>query len=125
MRISVAAGHVAGVSPGGGTVATGFGAGWAYEQTSDETHVLKLDPRTGKQIGITKFDGGSGAIATGGGAVWTLDTSNHLLTRIDPETSRITGPQSGVSSGDGSTLAVGDDAAWVARAKGVVTRVGF
>jgi len=125
-RIDVAGGHVnTGGAPLTGSVANGFGSAWSYgDDSPNGSRVLKLDPHSGKQLGITRFDGGSGVIATGAGAVWILDTSNGRLTRIDPKTSKIAGTQTAVTAGSDSRLAIGDDAAWITSSDSV-TRIGF
>jgi streptogramin lyase len=125
-RIDVASGHVStGGVPLTGSVASGFDAGWSYDDDEPTgARVLRLDPRNGRQLGITKLNGGSGAIATGAGAVWILDTSNQRLTRIDPKTSKIAGAQTAVPTGSDSRLAIGDDAAWFTSSD-AVTRIGF
>jgi YVTN family beta-propeller protein len=125
-RIDARTGRVA--SGGGvvfdGAIAAGEGFGWGYD--SDNSAVLRIDPRTQQERGRAEFEGGSGEIEVGAGAVWVLDQQNDRLWRIDPRTGRTRGSDTRVDAEDNSALAIGDDAAWVTQpSAGMVTKIGF
>lgn len=113
------AGRVAATIPLGadpGSVAVGSDALWVA--TADGT-VLRVDPRRKEVVGApVRFmdarEGENVTIRAGEGAVWVLDGSGGTLTRIDPETARVTGRLriGGILHG----AEVGAGSVWISRA---------
>jgi outer membrane protein assembly factor BamB len=72
---------------GGGDMAAGPGVLWVAsmrERTGRGT-VIRLDPRTGNQVGHPiELGGRLTALATGGGALWALDSAHGTLFEVKP-----------------------------------------
>jgi len=93
------------------------GAVWvASQRLVDSPWVGRVDPATRKVVASVKVGPGIKEIETGAGAVWILREGGELL-RIDPATNHAklvaTLDMSG-GAGEGRSLALTDEAAWVA-----------
>ena len=72
---------------GGGDMAAGPGQLWVASMRTKPSvgTVLRLDPRTGNQIGhAVELGGEVRALATGGGALWALDARTGTLFEVEP-----------------------------------------
>ena len=107
-------------------IAYGEGALWALTGESDT--IERIDPTTSalaESIPLGRIgEAGTGwryRVAAGEGAIWVLAPAS--LWRIDPTTSRVTGSVPLGHTEDGSSLATGGGAVWIATSQGVLLRV--
>jgi len=70
----------------------------------------------GEVTSFTQSEAAPGNVAVGDGAVWVLDNEAQTVSRIDPETKRIT--KTFKTRGVPSDLAVGEGALWIGNAGG-------
>ena len=108
-------------------VVSGAGAIWvAVTDDPDSGHVVRIDPATRTQtatirIGRASQDFGGTMIAASDSAVWVANAFDATVSRIDPDTNRVTAvvatdrvDDRGVIIGDRPhTVAIADDTVWV------------
>jgi class 3 adenylate cyclase/streptogramin lyase len=105
-------------------LAAGAGAVWLAVHRGGRLEVLEIGPELGDLRRRVRFGGqvddiglpGLRGLALGRGAVWVVDPSVGALWRIDPDSGRATKLAEGLSV---SSLAVGDDAIWLAGGLGL------
>ena len=107
-------------------IAYGEGALWALTGESDT--IERIDPKTSAVVETTSLRGigesGTGwryRMAAGEGAIWVLAPAS--LWRIDSTTKRVVGSVPLEHSEEGSSVATGDGAVWIANHEGTLLRV--
>jgi streptogramin lyase len=95
-----------------------IGEGTVWVATAEGT-VLRIDPRRNEVVGapirfMEAREGENVTVRAGEGAVWVLDGTGGILTRIDPETARVTGRLRIGGILNGAT--VGEGSVWITRA---------
>jgi hypothetical protein len=72
-------------------IAVGEGAVWVLGRDRRRDVVLRIDPRSGREIRRTRFRASVDleGLAAGLGGVWTVSPSTGMLYRIDPRSSRV------------------------------------
>jgi DNA-binding SARP family transcriptional activator/DNA-binding beta-propeller fold protein YncE len=107
------------------TIAYGEGALWALTGESDT--IERIDPETNAVVAtiplgrIGETSGWRYRIAAGEGGVWVLAPAS--LWRIDSTTTRFVGSVPLDRSEEGSSVATGDGAVWIAKPDGVLLRI--
>jgi DNA-binding SARP family transcriptional activator/DNA-binding beta-propeller fold protein YncE len=107
-------------------IAYGEGALWALTGEESDT-IERIDPRTNAVVEtiplgrIGETTGWRYRIAVGGDAIWVLAPAS--LWRIDSTTKRVVGSVSLGHTEEGSSVATGDGAVWVAKPDGILLRV--
>ena len=107
-------------------IAYGEGALWALTGYEAET-IERIDPKTdavAETIAFGRLGETSGwryRMAVGEGAIWLVAPAS--LWRIDSTTKRVVGSVPLVHSEEGSSVATGDGAVWVANSDGILLRV--
>ena len=107
-------------------IAYGDGALWAL--TGETDSIDRIDPKTSAVVETIPLgrigESGSGwryRMAVGEGAIWALAPAS--LWRIDSTTKRFVGSVPLGRSDEGSSVATGDGAIWVAKPNGILLRV--
>jgi DNA-binding SARP family transcriptional activator/DNA-binding beta-propeller fold protein YncE len=106
-------------------IAYGEGALWAL--TGELDTIEQIDPRTNAVVDtvplgrIGETHGWRYRMAVGAGAMWVVAPSS--LWRIDAATKRVLGSVRLDHSEEGSSVATGDGAVWVANSDGIVLRI--
>jgi streptogramin lyase len=105
-------------------VALGEGFVWVLGKSVRGNFVLKVDPRRRAVVDRLAVSPGEQVtdIAAGAGSVWFTDfLTEETLSRLDPDTMRITGH---VDTAGDDSVAIGEGAVWLADIEtGTVTRV--
>jgi virginiamycin B lyase len=95
-----------------GAVSAADGSVWVADPNAGQ--VSRIDPGTGAKAVQIPLGGEPGAIASGGGAIWVADTAAAAaVTRIDPDTDRVTQTITLPWAGPGA-IAFGAGRVWVA-----------
>ena len=98
-------------------IAVGFLASTGGDDTAEElgNGVAAIDT-SGEITSFTESEAAPGNVAVGEGAVWVLDNEGQTVSRIDPETRRVT--KTFKTPGVPGELAVGEGALWIGNAGG-------
>jgi virginiamycin B lyase len=101
--------------------AVGYGSVWVLGDALYR-RLWRIDPGTGRIVGVTVLPSPPSHVATGAGAVWVTDQLDDRVGRIDPATGEIAAL---IRVGRGASgVAVGDRSIWVANSlDGTVSRI--
>src|SRR5262249_1589841 len=94
-------------------MAIGAGALWILGDAVDR-RVFRVEPTSGRILGITRLPFAPRSIAVGEGGVWVTGSIDDVVGRIDPETGRLTDTISVPRGASG--VGAGFAAVWVASA---------
>jgi streptogramin lyase len=70
-------------------VVIGGGALWVHGRTSEESQLLRVDPRTGRvtrRLPLSDAFASASGLTYGGGLLWLVDEEQGVLFRVDPRT---------------------------------------
>jgi DNA-binding beta-propeller fold protein YncE len=85
--------------------------------------VIRVDPRTNREVGRIRVGDNPSGMAIGGGSVWVTIRSENAVIRIDPNTNAVTGQLIGVGKGPWHP-AFGDGVLWIPNNdEGSITRI--
>ena len=70
-------------------VVTGGGSLWVHGRTSDESQLIRVDPRTGRvtrRLPLSEAFASASGLNYGGGLLWLVDEEQGVLFQVDPAT---------------------------------------
>jgi virginiamycin B lyase len=124
-RIGLMSGSVtklplAGLSEGGGALATGVGSVWILSDRRGS--LLRIDPAPGLPVADVYLPDGTSALAFGMDALWAAATGTHQVVRINPHNNVV---EARIAVGQApSAIAAAEDAVWSVNAgDGTVSRI--
>lgn len=124
-RIDLMSGSVtrlplAGLTEGGGALATGVGSVWILSDRRGS--LLRIDPASGLAVADVYLPDGTSALAFGMDALWAAATGTHQVVRINPH-NNVVEERVAVGQAPGA-IAAAEDAVWSLNAgNGTVSRI--